>query len=280
MLRKIWLSRPDEQTIYSGERKTKVKFDANFSDRRAIVTGAANGLGLAIARRLSAGGAHVLLVDSDPTVLSRIGEDDLPPARTVAVVKDLSEQDAASFVFDKVDSSLGLADILINNAAWSFHKPMLEVTGKEFDRVVGVNQRAPFFLAQQFLDRLVHASVRPADPTIVNICSVNALAGNANLVAYAGTKGALLAMTRAIAVEMQDLNVRVNAISPAAILTHVTSNLIASGAIDPPKLMEDYLVKRFASCEEIAELVAYLCSEAAKFVNGANWVIDGGYLAQ
>lgn len=280
MLEELWLSRLEGPGIYLGELKTIVKFNDNFGDRRAVVTGAANGLGLAIARRLSAGGAHVLLVDSDSRVLSRIGEDDLPPERTAAVVKDLSEQDAASYVFDKVDASLGLADILINNAAWSFHKPMLEVTGAEFDRVVGVNQRAPFFLAQQFLKRLAHASDRPADPTIVNICSVNALAGNANLVAYAGTKGALLAMTRAIAVEMKDLNVRVNAISPAAVLTHVTRDLIASGAIDPPKLMEDYLVKRFASCEEIAELVAYLCSEAARFVNGANWVIDGGYLAQ
>jgi len=250
------------------------------SKRRAVVTGAANGLGLAIARRLSAGGAHVLMVDSDRTVLSRIGEIDFPPARTFAVVKDLSDPDAGPFVFDQVANTLGLADTLINNAAWSFHKPMLEVTLAEFDRVVSVNQRAPYFLAQEFLRHISRAAVRPSDPTIINIASVNALAGNANLAAYAGTKGALVAMTRAIAVEMQEFNVRVNAISPAAVETFVTKNLIASGVIDPPKLLADYLVKRFATCEEIAELVAYLCSEAAKYVNGANWVIDGGYLAQ
>jgi NAD(P)-dependent dehydrogenase (short-subunit alcohol dehydrogenase family) len=250
------------------------------NERRAVVTGAANGLGLAIAHRLSAGGAHVLLVDSDKTVLSRIGEKDLPPNQAFAVVKDLSDQDAAPFVFDQVTRTLGLADTLINNAAWSFHKPMLEVTVPEFDRLVSVNQRAPFFLAQEFLRHISHAKVRPRDPAIVNIASVNALAGNPNLAPYAGTKGALVAMTRAMAVEMQEFHVRVNSISPAAIETFVTKNLIASGVIDPPKLLEDYLVKRFASCEEIAELVAYLCSESATFVNGANWVIDGGYLAQ
>lgn len=245
-----------------------------------MVTGAANGLGLAIARRLSTGGALVLLVDSDKTVLSRIGEPDFPSTRTFALVKELSEPDAAPVVFDQVAKTLGLADTLINNAAWSFHKPMLEVTAAEFDRVVGANQRAPFFLAQEFLRHISRADVRPRDPAIINIASVNALVGNPNLVPYAGTKGALIAMTRAMAVEMQDLHVRVNSISPAAVRTFVTENLIASGVIDPPKLLADYLVKRFASCEEIAELVAYLCSESATYVNGANWVIDGGYTAQ
>lgn len=245
-----------------------------------MVTGAANGLGLAIARRLSTGGAHVLLVDSDETVLSRIGEPDFPSTRAFALVKDLSEADSASAVFDQVAKTLGLANTLINNAAWSFHKPMLEVTVAEFDRVVGANQRAPFFLAQEFLRHISRADVRPRDPAIVNIASVNALVGNANLVPYAGTKGALIAMTRAMAVEMQDLHIRINSISPAAVRTFVTENLIASGVIDPPKLLANYLVKRFASCEEIAELVAYLCSESATYVNGANWVIDGGYTAQ
>ena len=112
--------------------------------RRVVVTGAANGLGLAIARRLCAGGASVLMVDSDEAVLSRVGEQDLPSTRAFAVVKDLSEPDAGSFVFEHVTKTLGLADTLINNAASSFHKPMLEVTQAEFDRLVGVNQRAPF----------------------------------------------------------------------------------------------------------------------------------------
>lgn len=250
------------------------------TERRAIVTGAANGLGLAIARRLSSGGAHVLLVDRDETVLSRIGERDLPPTKAFAMVKDLSEADAASFVFAEVAKTLGLADVLINNAAWSFHKPTLEVTVTEFDRLVAVNQRAPFFLAQEFLRHIARAAVRPRDPAIVNIASVNALAGNPGLAPYAGTKGALLAMTRALAVEMQEFKVRVNAISPAAVETFVTKNLIAAGVIVPSELLERYLVKRFASCEEVAELVAYLCSDAATYVNGANWVIDGGYLAQ
>jgi NAD(P)-dependent dehydrogenase (short-subunit alcohol dehydrogenase family) len=245
-----------------------------------VITGAANGLGLAIARRFAAGDARLLLVDSDATVLSRIGEKDFPSARTYALVKDLSEPGAAHAVFDYAATTIGVADVLINNAAWSFHKPMLEVTVAEFDRVVGVNQRAPYFLAQEFLRQISGAPQKPRDPVIVNIASVNALVGNPGLAAYAGTKGALVAMTRAMAVEMAEVQIRVNSISPAAVETFVTKNLIASGVIDPPKLLADYLIKRFASCEEIAELVAYLCGPSATYVNGSNWVIDGGYIAR
>jgi NAD(P)-dependent dehydrogenase (short-subunit alcohol dehydrogenase family) len=250
-----------------------------LAGRRAVVTGAANGLGLAIARRLVAGGSSALLVDKDSTVLSRIGEHGLPPSRAFALIKDLAEPGAAAFVFEHVPDTIGLADILINNAAWSFHKRLLDVTIQEFDHVVAVNQRAPYFLTQEFLRQLTSAKEKPSDACVVNVASVNALAGNPNLAAYAGTKGALVAMARAMAVEMQELGVRMNTISPAAIETLHTKQLIASGVIDPPKLLEPYLVKRFASCEEIAELVAYLCSPAATYVNGANWVIDGGYLA-
>jgi hypothetical protein len=246
--------------------------------RALIVTGAANGLGLAIARRFAADGAKLLLVDCDSAVLSRIGEKDFPALRTFALVKDLAEADAAEFVFAEAGRTIGLVDGLINNAGWSFHKPIQNVTVEEFDRLVAINQRAPFFLAQEFVRQLSAVKVKPVDPVIVNIASVNALVGNPNLAAYSGTKGALAAITRALAVELP--GIRVNSISPSAIKTFVTSGLIESGVINPPRLFEDYIVRRFATCEEIAELVAYLCSPAATFVTGANWVIDGGYIAR
>ena len=257
-----------------------IGLELSLTGRRAIVTGAANGLGLAISRRLVAGGARVLLVDKDPAVMNRVGDDRMPTDRCAALVKDLSAPDAADTLFATVADTIGLADVLINNAAWSFHKPMLEVSVEEFDKLIAVNQRAPYFLAQAFVRHLSRAPVKPDDATIVNVASVNALAGNPNLVAYAGTKGALVAMARAMAVEFKDLGIRVNTISPAAIETDHTKHLVSIGMIDPPKLFEPYLIKRFATCEEISELIAYLCSAAAKYVNGANWEIDGGYLAQ
>ncbi len=247
--------------------------------RNAIVTGAGNGLGLAIARRFVESGAKVLMVDKEEVVRSRVGEGQLSPQTAFALVKDLADADAAQAIFAAAREKLGQVDALINNAAWSFHKPMLEVTTAEFDRVVAINQRAPFFLAQEFLRQLSRAATQPADPVIVNIGSVNALSGNPNLVAYAGTKGAIVAMTRAMAVEMASAGIRVNSISPGAVRTWVTQNLIASGGIIPDELVKDLPIKRFASCEEVAELAAYLCSKKAAYVDGANWVIDGGYMA-
>ena len=257
--------------------ETRVSADLNGTT--AIVTGAGNGLGLAIARRLVAGGARVLLVDQDPVVLQRVGSEDLPSRSAFALVKDLAEGDCAPYVFAAARKTLGQVNVLVNDAAWSFHKPMLEVTQAEFDKVVHVNQRAPYFLAQEFCRDIANAAAKPSNPTIVNIASVNASRGNPNLVAYAGTKGAVVAMTRAMAVEMSSLGIRVVSISPGAVETAHTRSLIDSGVIDPPKLFEKALVKRFARCEEVAELVAYLASSRAAFVTGTDWAIDGGYLA-
>jgi NAD(P)-dependent dehydrogenase (short-subunit alcohol dehydrogenase family) len=245
----------------------------------AVITGAGNGLGLAIAQRFVAGGAQVLLVDQDPVVLTRTGSSDLPSRQAFAMVKDLAEPDAPVAVFETARKTLGQVNVLVNDAAWSFHKPMLEVTQQEFDKVVHINQRAPYFLAQEFCRAVANAKARPANLAITNIASVNASRGNPNLIAYAGTKGAIVAMTRAMAVEMSSLGIRVNSISPGAVETAYTRSLIDSGVIDPPKLFEKALVKRFATCAEIADLVAYLSSPLAAFVTGANWVIDGGYLA-
>ena len=193
--------------------------------------------------------------------------------RAVALVRDLAEPEAPRWLIEESIRELGSLNGLVNCAAWSFHKPALETTIAEFDRVVAINQRAPYFLACEFAR---HLSTAESDACIVNIASVNALVGNPNLVAYAGTKGALAAMTRALAVEFAP-RMRVLAISPGSVRTHVTEQLIESGQIDPEALVDTALIKRFIAVEEIGELVSFLFSAAARSVTGANWVFDGGY---
>ena len=248
--------------------------------RSAIVTGAAQGLGLAIARRFAAAGSKVLLVDRLPLVISQVGHDGLPPDQCFALVQDLSDPDAARVVFDCAREKLGSVDSLINNAAWSLYKPFLETTRHDFDLLVAVNQRAPYFLTQEFFRYVSKSPAGVKDPAVVNIASVNALAGNVNLIAYAGTKGALAAMTRAMAVEMAPLGIRVTSISPGVLDTPNLRKLEAAGVFEGTDQFEKFLVKRLTTCEEIAELVWFLCTPACACVTGSNWVIDGGYLAQ
>jgi len=247
----------------------------DHSTRRILVTGAANGLGLGIARTLAAAGARLVLADIDRLVLERSAEPEFV-GRAFAFVGDLAERDAPKRLIEQSVKMTGSLDGLVNCAAWSFHKPALETTIDEFDRVVAVNQRSPYFLACHFVEQLADAD---SDPCIVNIASVNALVGNPNLIAYAGTKGALVAMTRAMAVELAP-RVRVVAVSPGSVRTHVTNQLIESGQIDPESLIEKALIRRFICVEEIAELVSFLFSPAARSVTGANWVFDGGYTAR
>ena len=244
----------------------------DHKSRRILVTGAANGLGLGIARILAAAGAQLVLADLDAKVHERVAETEFR-GRAIALVRDLAEPDAAHWLIEQSVHAMGSLNGLVNCAAWSFHKPALETTVAEFDRVVAINQRAPYFLACEFARHLATAE---SDACIVNIASVNALIGNPNLVAYAGTKGALAAMTRALAVEFAP-RMRVVAISPGSVRTHVTEQLIECGQIDPEALVDNALIKRFIAVEEIGELVSFLFSSAARSVTGANWVFDGGY---
>lgn len=248
--------------------------------RSVIVTGAAQGLGLAIARRFAAAGSNVLLVDRDPKVLSRVGEDGLPSSQCAALEQDLAAPDAAHAVLSAALSKFGSVDTLVNNAAWCLYKPFQETTLEEFDQSVAINQRAPYLLAQEFFRHVQQSNPKVKDPAIVNISSVNAQAGNANLVAYAGTKGALEAMSRALAVELAPWGFRVNSVGIGAIDTPTAQKFVEDGVFEKDKRFEKFLVKRFATSNEVAELVWFLCSPACGCVTGANWAIDGGYLAQ
>jgi glucose 1-dehydrogenase len=249
--------------------------DIDLKGRTILVTGAAQGLGLGIARRLAGAGARLVLVDCDSAVKDRLADPPLSNS-AIALVRDLAEPDAARDLVRSALEKVGVLDGLVNCAAWSFHKPFCKTTILEFDRVVAINQRAPFFLSQEFAKALPDGV---PDPCIVNIASVNAVIGNANLTAYASTKGALVALGRAMAVELAP-RIRVATISPGAVLTTNSEYLIAEGQIVVKSLLDRLLVKRFITVEEIADVVAFLFGPSAMSITGCNWIIDGGLTSQ
>src|SRR5277367_646692 len=249
--------------------------EINLKGRAILVTGAAQGLGLGIARRLAAVGARLVMVDRDPAVKDRLS-DPILSNLAIALVRDLAEPNAPRDLIRSASEQVGVLDGLVNCAALSFHKLFSETTIAEFDKVVAINQRAPFFLSQEFAKTVGESTT---DPCIVNIASVNALVGHANLIAYASTKGALVAMGRAMAVELAPL-IRVVTISPGAILTTNTGNLIAEGQIVVQPMLDRCLVKRFVTVEEVADLVAFLFGPSATSITGCIWIIDGGLTSQ
>jgi NAD(P)-dependent dehydrogenase (short-subunit alcohol dehydrogenase family) len=232
-------------------------------------------LGLGIAKSLADAGARLALVDCNPTVVDQI-TDPLFADSAIALVKDLAAPDSAEELMYSVLDKLGHLDGLVNCAALSFHKPLTDTTIAEFDRVIAVNQRAPYFLVQEFVKSLDEDA---ADPCVVNVASVNAIIGNKNLTAYASTKGALVAMGRAMAVELAP-RIRVVTISPGAVLTKYTESLIAQGELDVERLLDRLLLKRFITVDEIADLVVFLFGPSAQSITGSNWIIDGGVTAQ
>ena len=249
--------------------------NVDLKGRTILVTGAAQGLGLGIAYRLASAGACLVLTDCNPALMDRLANPILANSAT-AVISDLADPDAAHEVIHSALERVEHLDGLVNCAAWSFHKSFAETSVREFDRVVAINQRAPYFLSQEFARTLRDGT---ADPCIVNIASVNAGIGNRDLTAYASTKGALLAMGRAMAVELAP-RIRVVTISPGAVLTKYTDDLIEKGNIDVDHLLSRLLLKKFITVEEIGDLVVFLFSPSARSVTGSNWIIDAGVTAQ
>jgi NAD(P)-dependent dehydrogenase (short-subunit alcohol dehydrogenase family) len=246
------------------------------TQRKVVVTGAARGLGRAIAMRFVADGAKVLLVDLDPTVkkvATRLSK------QCYGMEYDLTHPDCGDRILAEAQACLGGCDTLINNAAWSLFCPLTKVVVEDFDRLVAINQRAPFLLTQAFARLLDHARKKTHDPCVVHISSVNATSGNVNFIAYAGTKGALESMTRAMAVELAPKGIRVNAVRPGLMGTENARSFFESGALDPEKFWEQYLIRYPTPPGDVADIVAFLCGKSARTITGTVWAADGGYEA-
>lgn len=241
-----------------------------------LVTGSGTGIGREIALEFARCGANVAFHYSQSSngAISGAAEARSLGVRAEAFQADLSALEGAATLADQAECFLGRVDALVNNAGITFNNPFLKVKPAQFDKIYAVNVRAGFFLAQRFVPRMIAAG----NGAICNLTSVHGLQGVPEHAVYAGTKGAIIAYTRSLAVELAHRGVRVNAIAPGWI--QVENHLAAnpnSTLEDARKAAHEMIpVGRYGVPLDVARLAVFLCSEAASFIVGQTVVIDGG----
>jgi NAD(P)-dependent dehydrogenase (short-subunit alcohol dehydrogenase family) len=229
---------------------------------RAVITGAASGIGLATAQRLQRDGWDVVAVDLDPAPF-----DD-------AHVLDLRDRDGLIDTFSRI----GSVDALVNDAGVGFAATTVDTTDEQWDTMLAINLTAMFQTTRAVLPGMIERG----GGSIVNLGSVAGVVGVRNRAGYCATKGGVIAFTRAIAADHAHQGIRANAICPGTVATEWIDKILAD-APDPAAtraaMDARQLDGRMGSPEEVAAGIAFLLSDDGRFVNGSAWVMDGGMTA-
>ena len=244
-----------------------------------MVTGSGTGIGREIALEFARGGADVVLHYSHngTGALSAVEEIRKMGRRAEAYKADFNDLKQVQSLGDQAVNFLGGVDCLVNNAGITLNRPFLEVTPEQFDTLYDVNIRAQFFLTQVVAkDMMKHGG-----GTICNLTSIHGLAGAPEHSVYAGTKGAIMAYTRALAVELAHKGIRINAIAPGWVtVENYYKNIPGFNDADAAKAAAEKVpLGRSGSKLEIAKLAAFLCSEDSGYIVGQTIVADGGTTA-
>ena len=246
-----------------------------FSGRTALVTGGASGIGRATAIRLAAEGATVVAVDVNADLLSKLPAetDDLTGSVSTLVGDVGSEAGVEQLVVESV-TLLGRLDVVVNVAGVLSFSHTHEQSLDEWNRLLAINLTGTFLVCRQALPHLLSSR-----GNIVNLASTAAHKGQPWAAAYAASKGGVLAFTRALAVEYAAAGLRVNTISPGAIDTPITSAFHLPEGADIKLINRVTPIGSFGTPEGIAAAIAYVASDEASHMNGADILIDGATLA-
>jgi glucose 1-dehydrogenase len=239
--------------------------------RVSIVSGAGSGIGRAVALRLAAKGYRLVLIDIVGSALSTLQSALPEPALLCAA--DVSSRAEMFRLVEQADRQFGRLDALVNAAGILRRAGILEHGLKDWNDTLGANLDGAFWLCQAFTRSLLAVG---RTGVIVNIASIEALYPLTNHVAYSASKGALLMLTKAMALDLAPHGIRVNAVGPGAIATNMNADLRAD-PVRSEALLAEIPMGRFGEPREVAEVVAFLASDQSSYMTGAFILVDGGW---
>jgi NAD(P)-dependent dehydrogenase (short-subunit alcohol dehydrogenase family) len=245
----------------------------------AIITGGTSGIGYGIAVGFAELGCHVVPT-SEPATESRIRKtvDELQTlgVQSLETVTDVTDIDQVERLVRKVIEKFGRIDVLVNCAGITIRKPSVDMTEKEWDAVIDVNLKGTFLACQ----RVGRVMLKQRSGSIINIASLASFVAYPEVVAYCASKGGVVTLTKALAIEWAERGVRVNGIAPGDIMTPLTRSVIEK---DPKRRMSMEAripMGRLGEVDEVVGAAIYLASDASRYVTGHTIVVDGGHLAE
>jgi 2-deoxy-D-gluconate 3-dehydrogenase len=252
----------------------------DLSGKGAIVTGGGMGIGQGITFRLSEAGAGVMVVDIDLQAAKQTSEQIIARGGvSQAIHADVGTPGEAEKVVRATVEAFGRVDILVNNAAVCFLTPALDTTEESWDKVLNVNLKGLFFFSKAAAQEMIDTG---HGGKIINIASIDSLHPTGNLTHYDASKGGVVMVTKALALELAPHNILVNAIAPGGIVTPMAKSFFSHSGKDPEKIMKGVTGRiplgHWGEPDDIAKVVLFLASAAADYVTGTLLVVDGGYL--
>jgi NAD(P)-dependent dehydrogenase (short-subunit alcohol dehydrogenase family) len=250
-----------------------------LAGKRVLISGGSSGIGLAAARRFLAEGSRVFIAGLDAGQVHEAVAGLRAGGEISGLAGDVSAEADVTRITGAACAALGGLDVLINNAGTSQRSAFLDITPADWDRIIAVNLRGMFLVAQR-VSRLMQE--QGTGGAIVNMCSTNGIAGEEDYAHYNASKGGVLLLTKTMAVELGCYGIRVNALCPGYIRTPLNAAIaagIGGDEFEAAYATERIPLGRVGEAAEVAAAYAFLASDDASFIHGAGLVIDGGQLA-